>query len=321
MYAEDTRQIAIKAKGKDILINVHSHVVIEGIDLFATDYLPGYYGGLYANRNSNAFKLNDKGYPNWTDDPCMVFYNGMVCPFMGVCFYQCPTCMMRMVLSNAQYRKKGLALYRESAVINAKLPIEPHSLYLQSSFDPFNPKIPKWMRDSNFELMAKNDHHFWFNHTRAPETFVERFMSGHRWPTHYKLGISLESDHNIAGHGRATSIEARLKNIEILAKETDIDLFVSVAPFFTLNDPKQFSKTLYNCGVRKITVCRNQLINTDSDNEWSAKSFLWELSELGIPAYVNSYSIDKWGLDTMGADTPEYITYVHPRAKEFYEIK
>lgn len=304
-------------------VKVLSHVKIEGINLCAVDYKtddPTYHGIIHFRPKSD-LNLNDFGVPKWAEAPCPTFCECGFYPYMGMCFEQCSRCIMQKVYRNYYFRQKRLAIFKEVALIDCYLPKEPKTFYAQSSFEAFHPLAPEWMTNLIFDKILENDIHYWLFHTRAPETFVKRILKGLPMPKHHIIGVSLETDHDVKGFSRSSSIDERLKNIRILTKELNADLFVSIAPFYAPKDIKGFVRKLSQAGVTKIAICCDQLSVNSVVNQQAAHDMIEETNKQNIITYVNSYSFRKWGLDHVAPGKLDFVTFGDPRRAKYFDIK
>lgn len=288
------------------------------------------YGGLLHFRKKKKDEYGDLIY---VEEPCGVWYELLCSPYLGLCFEGCTKCFMQNVATIRKFEKARLAIFRKRAIETVCFPKKPKHIYIQSSFEAFHPKISDWMHEMVFEMMVNNSQHYWFAHTRAPETFVNMFEKNIKYkPEHFILGISAESDHNIRGFCLAASIKNRLKATEKLIKTYGVDVVVSIAPFFSPKDPVQFVRTLRGCGVTKVAICCDQNTKCTSNKNVGGTiatgldvlAVLEEVNRLGMVAYLNKDSLNTWGFLAAGDRdkyTHDYVSWEDPRVNQYFKAK
>ncbi|HNW88037.1 MAG TPA: hypothetical protein PKN48_00080 [Bacteroidales bacterium] len=304
---------------------VFSQIKAGAVIIYSTDYClkTSSYLGLLQQRDKNYLEVNEMGVPKWAEEPCPTLYTLTCTPFMGMCPIGCKECIMQIVPNNKPFCEKKFAIFRESALRELKLPKKSHTIYVQSSFEAFHWQYPTWMHDLIFDMMVLGYWQKWFEHTRCPETFVKRILAGKPLPAHNLLGVSVETDHDVPGFCKASSIDSRLRNIEILTK-AGVDLYVSIAPFIIPSNAEKFASRLADCGVTKVTLACNQLRNTDKETTSAALDFMYALGDHKIAVYVNTYSIGQWGLDAVDIKSnkgPKFISWGDDERKLFFDVK
>lgn len=302
--------------------NILSEKKISGINLYNTDYVvKGNYGGLIEHRSKKHNTVDENGVPKWAEEPCPTFYTLQFTPFIGMCPIGCKGCLMQDVWENKAFREQKFAIFREEALRKIRLPKKPAVFYVQSSFEAFHWQYASWMHDLIFDTMVGGYWHYWFEHTRCPEVFVKRILAGKPLPEHNLLGVSIESDHDVRGFCKASSIDTRLRNIEILTN-ANVDLYVSIAPFIAPKNALQFASRLKESGVTRVALACDQLHNSDAATTFAARDLMHALGDNKIVVYVNTYTVKQWALDQKTSPLgPKFISWGDDERKLLFDVK